>query len=423
MKETIKLACVGCGRRGQSVIKKCFSLMSDVDIVALCDLKAEALEQTKDIIVENGKPVPPVMTADYDEILKNPEIDAIVLMTGWDDRTEMAKKSMLAGKYTAIEVGCCKTLEECYDLIDTYEKTGVPLMMLENGCYERYVLMTLNMRDKGLFGEIAHCTGSYSHYLPKVELFKELHQGADEVKHYRLAHYINGNRESYPTHELGPISKMLKLNRGNRMVSLISVASKAVGLKQYAKDHFGKDSKYANIDYKQGDIVTTLIKCANGETIELRLDTTLPRPYQADNYSVRGTKGMYTEDRRMVFLQGMEEIKEVRSNEEEFYEQYDHPLQREYQSLEEKRGGHSGIDYLVCRGFVESVKRGIEPPIDAYDTVLWLSIGALSEQSIKEGRLVEVPDFTNGKWEHREPPVFSKYSLDMVCEDKETSIY
>lgn len=425
MKEAIKIAYVGCGRRGRNVMKKCFSMMSDVDVVALCDIQAENLEKTKEIIVNNGKPVPPIMTSDYDKILKNPEIDAVILMTGWDDRTAMAKKAMLAGKYTAVEVGCCETLEECFDLIDTYEKTGVPLMMLENCCYDRRELMTLNMREKGLFGEIVHCTGAYAHYLPKEELFHELYNdpNATEVTHYRLAHYINSNRESYPTHELGPISKILNLNRGNRMVSLVSVASKAAGLKQHAKDHFGEDSKYANIDYKQGDIFTTLITCANGETIRLTLDTTLPRPYYSRDYGVRGTKGLYMEERKTIFLDGMEEIKEVVSNEKEYFEKYDHPLQREFQSLKEKRGGHGGMDYLVCRAFVESVKRGTNTPIDAYDTVLWMSIGALSEESIKTGRIVEVPDFTNGKWAHREPPVLGKYCLDVVCDDPETPIY
>ncbi len=425
MKERIKIAYVGCGRRGYGVLKHCFSKMVDVDIVAICDKLEANLEKAKDKIVENGKPAPAMITTSYQEVLDNPEVEAIVLMTGWDERPAMAKQALLAGKYTAVEVGCAATLEDCFDLIDTYEKTGVPLMMLENCCYSRREMMTLNMREQGVFGEIVHCTGAYAHYLNEVELFKELHEDPENkaVTHYRLAHYINGNRENYPTHALGPISKVLNLNRGNRMVSLVSVASKAAGLKQYAKDHFGEDSEYAKIDYKQGDIITTVITCANGETIHLSLDTTLPRPYYSRNYGVRGTKGLYTEERKVGFVEGMEEFKEVTSNEEEFYAKYDHPLHKEYEAMQEKRGGHGGLDWLVCRAFVESVKRGTNTPIDAYDTVLWMAIGALSEESIKTGRAVEVPDFTRGKWEHREPPVLGKYCLDQVCEDPDTKLY
>jgi len=425
MKERIKVAYVGCGRRGYGVLNKCFSQMVDVDIVAICDRFDSCLEKAKNIIVEHGKPAPAMITKEYQDVLDNPEVEAVILMTGWDERPTMAKRALLAGKYTAIEVGCSATLEECYDLIDTYEKTGVPLMMLENCCYGRREMMALNMRDQGVFGEIVHCTGAYAHYLNKVELFKDLHddESNTEVTHYRLKHYIEKNRENYPTHALGPISKVLGLNRGNRMVSLMSVASKAAGLKQYARDNFGEDSKYAKIDYKQGDIITTVITCANGETIHLTLDTTLPRAYYSRNFGVRGTKGLYTEERKMAWVEGMEEIEEVTSNEKEFYEKYDHPIHVEYESLQEKRGGHGGLDWLVCRAFVESVKNGTNTPIDAYDSVLWMAIGALSEESIRTGRSVEVPDFTRGKWEHREPPVLGKYCLDRVCEDPDTKLF
>ena len=425
MKERIKIGYVGCGRRGYGVLKHCFSRMIDVDIVAICDKLEANLEKAKDKIIENGKPAPEMITTNYQDVLDNPEVEAIILMTGWNERPQMAKQALLAGKYTAVEVGCAPTLQDCYDLIETYEKTGVPLMMLENCCYGRREMMALNMREQGAFGEIVHCTGAYAHYLNKVELFKELHENPEskEVTHYRLAHYINGNRENYPTHALGPVSKVLNLNRGNRMVSLISVASKAAGLKQYAKDNFGEDSEYAKIDYKQGDIITTVITCANGETIHLTLDTTLPRPYYSRNFGVRGTKGLYTEERKMGFVEGMEEIEEVKSNEEEFYEKYDHPLHREFEAMKEKRGGHGGMDWLVTRAFVESVKRGTNTPIDAYDTVLWMAIGALSEESIKTGRSVEVPDFTNGKWMNREPDVLGKYCLSQVCDEPETKLF
>ena len=233
-------------------------------------------------------------------------------------------------------------------------------------------------------------------------------------------HYKNKNRENYPTHELGPISKVLGLNRGNRMVSLVSVASKSVGIKDYAASTLGEDNKYAKQDYNQGDVVTTLITCVGGETVMLTLDTTLPRAYYSRNFSVRGTRGMSSEERRVVFLEGMKEG--VSDNEAEMFEKYDHPLHAEYEAIGVKEG-HGGMDWLVCRAFVESVKRGVNTPIDAYDTVSWMAIGPLSEMSIAGGGIpVAVPDFTNGKWNSREPAVEGKYCLDKVCEDRETPI-
>ena len=161
--------------------------------------------------------------------------------------------------------------------------------------------------------------GGYCHYLNEEELFKEMidEPSADKISHYRLQHYIDSNSENYPTHALGPISKWLGINRGNRMVSLCSFASKARSLKQFAEDNFGKENEYANIDYKQGDIVTTVITCENGETIVLTLDTTLPRVNYSRDIGVRGTKGMISEDLKAVFVQGVEH--NVLNNEDEFF--------------------------------------------------------------------------------------------------------
>jgi hypothetical protein len=256
------------------------------------------------------------------------------------------------------------------------------------------------------------------HDLRNEDLFCRI---TEPVPHYRLTEYIHRNCEQYPTHELGPICKVLGINRGNRLMTLSSTASKSRGLSDYAKRNLPADSIYANIDYKQGDIVNTVITCANGETILLTLDTTLPRPYYSRDFTVRGTRGMYTEERKVLFLDGMEENTE--NNEEEMFAKYDHPLHAEYVRLGE-RGGHGGMDWLVCRAFIESVKNGTNTPIDAYDTVTLMSIATLSEMSIQQGGMpVNVPDFTNGKWYRREPAVQSKYSLEEIIEDPSVSIF
>ena len=414
MKEKIKIGYIGVGRRGSGVLRECFSQMKDVEVKTICDLFPERVKLGQEIVQEKGG-YTPAGTGDYHDILNDPEIDAVVIMTGWSGRPALAIESMKAGKYTAIEVGCADTMEECFDLVRTYEETGIPVMMLENCCYGRREMMLYNMVWQGLFGEIVHCTGGYMHYLNNFGLFKDI------GVHYRLPHYIARNRENYPTHELGPLSKLLHINRGNRIVSLSSFASKSRGLKQYAKDNLGTDHELAHTDFKQGDIVTTVLTCDGGETIVLTLDTTLPRAYYSRNIGVRGTKGMSYEDTRVVFLEGMEE--KVRDNEAEFFEKYDHPLHREYEAMG-TRGGHGGMDWLVCRAFVESVKNGTDTPIDAYDTATWLSIGVLSEQSIKQGGMpMEVPDFTHGLWKTDRPIVRSKYCLDEVCEVPEVPIF
>ncbi len=425
MKEKIKVGYIGLGRRGYAVMEPCVSEMKDVEVVAICDLNPEKMEKTRKLLVDKGRPEP-FMTTDYKEVLKIEEIDAVFIMTSWNSRIQLAIESMYAGKYTAIEVGCAFDISECYELVDAYEKTGVPCMMLENCCYGRNEMMALRMIKEGLFGEIVHANGAYHHYLPDCEFFVKDGKGGVITDHYRLAEYKNRCLENYPTHELGPISKCLNINKGNRMLSLVSVASKARGLETYMKDHVPADHPFAGATFKQGDIINTIITCANGETIHLTLDTTLPRAFYSREFTVRGTKGMCEESgagRYTFFLEGMEEGK-VFDNKTEMHEKYDHPLHNEFANAGEK-GGHGGMDWLVTRAFVESVKTETEPPIDVYDTATWLAIGPLSEESInKGGHPVEVPDFTRGKWFRRENEMCQgKYSLDVVVNDPETPIF
>ena len=429
-KEKIKIGWVGVGRRGtgmlNGVVAPMCAEMGDVEVAVLCDKYQPALERGIEILREKGCPQP-IATNNYQDVLANPDIDAIVIMTPWEGRAQMAIQAMRAGKYVGIEVGCAFDLKECYDLVDAYEETGVPVMMLENCCYDRREMMAYNLCEQGLLGEVVHCDGAYGHELPKTELFKENEEG----RHYRIKNYIHRNCEQYPTHELGPISKLLRLNRGNKMLTLSSFASKSGGLKQYAKDHIGEDSPYANMDYKQGDIIDTIITCLNGATIHLRLDTTLPRSYYSRNFTIRGTKGMVSEEGNTVifddmplpYYEGMTDGMKNKNNEEEMFKLYDHPLHREYQAKGTKEG-HGGMDWLVMRAFFESVKNGTNTPIDAYDTALWLSIASLSEASITQGGApVVVPDFTKGKWLNREPVIEGKYCLDKVCVDESVEIY
>ncbi|MBO5221237.1 MAG: Gfo/Idh/MocA family oxidoreductase [Clostridia bacterium] len=418
MKEKIRVGYVGLGRRGCGVLKANFALMPDVDLVYMCDLIPERAQKGCAIVQELGGYSPKAIS-DYHEILADDSIDALIIMTCWSGRPQIAMDAMKAGKYAAIEVGCADSLQECFDLVRVSEETGKPCMMLENCCYARREMMVLNMVKQGLFGEIVHCAGGYMHYLPEEDLYRHILR-EEGHPHYRIDHYIRQNRENYPTHEFGPLSKILGINRGNRILTLSSFASKARALKQYCKDHM-EDPALAEIDYKQGDIVTTVMTCANGETVVLTLDTTAPRPYYSRNFTVRGTLGMSFEDTKVVYLDGMEH--RVRDNEEQFFEKYDHPLYKEYTAMQ-SRGGHGGIDWLVCRAFVEAVKNGTQTPIDVYDTAAWLAIGPLSEASIQQGGAPQqFPDFTNGRWNDREPLVKGKYCLDEVVEDKSVPIY
>lgn len=412
-KRELHLGVVGLGGRGYSLLKDIMCGREGVHILAVCDAYPDRAEAGAAAVKEVNGNTPLVFT-DYKKLLELPEVDTVVVTAAWEAHIPVCIDAMLAGKAVASEVGGAYSVEQCWDLVRTAEQTGMPCMMLENCCYGRDELMVLNMVKKGLFGDIVHCEGGYQH-----DLRSEISFGR-ENRHYRLRNYINRNCENYPTHELGPIAKVLNINRGNRMVSLTSTASCAKGLNDYLKREKGEDYGISNFPFAQGDVVNTVIKCAHGETIHLVLDTTLPR-YYSRNFTVRGTRGMFREENRSVFLDGVHNKYDfdwtpMWNNVEEYREEYDHPIWKKFLN-DGVRGGHGGMDTLVFDAFFGALMEGKPMPIDVYDMAAWMCITALSEQSIALGSApVAIPDFTDGAWLYREEEPDWTYALSKICE-------
>ena len=413
MKDQIRLGVIGLSGRGFGLITTVLRT-EGIQIAAVCDWY-EDRRQRAVREVEKAAGNTPFSTENYRDVLAMEEIDAVIVPTSWADHVNVAIDAMKAGKYVATEVGGAYSVEDCWELVRTHEATGVPCMMLENCCYGREELMVLNMVKKGLFGEVVHCEGGYHH-----DLREEIANGR-ENRHYRLINYMHRNCENYPTHELGPIAKILDINRGNRMLSLVSMASKASGLHEYIRKEKGEGYDLAEYPFAQGDVVTTIVKCAHGETITLTLDTTLPRAYSR-GFQVHGTKATYLEDNNTLFLDGIHNAyefkwKEQWNNTEQLRKEYDHPIWQTYTPDEE--AGHGGMDMLVLEAFFDSVRRKVQTPIDVYDMASWMSITALSEQSIAMGGMpAAIPDFTNGRWLSREEAPEGPYCLAKICEYK-----
>lgn len=412
MEIIIKVAVIGLGQRGMQLIEPMLK-MNDVQIIAVCDAYDDRAEHACKTVADAGFDEP-FHTCNYKEILALESLDAVVIATSWERHIEIAVEAMRKGIFTAMEVGGTYNLQECFDLVQAQEETGTPFFFLENCCYGQRELMCLNMARQGVFGEIVHCDGAYRH-----DLRNEVSYGR-ENRHYRLSHYKEHNCENYPTHDLGPIAKILGINRGNRMLRLVSVASKSRGLHEYIREHKADDEELMNTQFKQGDIVTTVITCENGETITLTLDTTLPRIYSR-NFTVHGTKGMYQEDGDYVFLEkdiegDVSEIdmnpQKIWKNADKYAEDYDNDLWK-HKSKGMLESGHGGMDYLVLRSMINAIKGETLPAIDVYDAASWMCITALSEKSIENGNIpVEIPDFTNGKYKNRKDKSTGKYALD-----------
>ena len=391
--EKLKIGVIGLGGRGQSMTRV-LAHMKDVEILAVCD-EYKDRAQAGGRIAQKDKPL---VTTDYHEVLNIPDIRAIMIFTSWESHIPLAIEAMKAGKDVGMEVGGAYALQDCFDLVQTAEETKKQCMMLENCCYGRYELMVKKLVDDGKFGTVVHCEGGYCHDLRREVAF------GDENRHYRLRNYLSRNCENYPTHELGPIAKVLKINDGNRMVSLTSTASKACGLHEYFLKKRPDDKELVNAEVKQGDVISTTIKCENGETITLTLNTTLPCVYSR-KFTVYGTQGFYREDGDVLVVEGSKPrgfIRgEMKMRGKHQVRRYEHPIWKAYRK-ERKKGGHGGIDYLVLRAFVTGLLENRYLPIDVYDTAAWMAITPLSEESIKNGSApVEIPDFTHGMYKNR----------------------
>ncbi|MBE7054871.1 MAG: gfo/Idh/MocA family oxidoreductase [Ruminococcaceae bacterium] len=415
----LKIALIGLGQRGRGLLNNIVN-MDDIEIVAVCDEYADRNEDTAKFIQEKMGNTPITSTNSRD-IISIKGIEAVVISAAWEAHVDLAVSAMRAGIYVGLEVGGGYDVEDCWRLVRTSEETGIPCMMLENCCYGQNEMMCLNLAKKGIFGEIVHCDGGYRH-----DLCNEILSG-NEIRHYRLRNYMLRNCDNYPTHQLGPICKLLNINNGNRMVSLVSVASKSVGLQSRALETRGADDTLSNTRFIQGDVVTTIIRCAGGETIKLTLDTTLPRPYSR-GFVVCGTKGCFEEANQSLFLEENDAEKYEKDdfdwskswgNVKEYAKTYDHPLWKRYQE-EGVKEGHGGMDWLVLRAFFESAAAKIDPPIDVYDAAAWMSISTLSEDSIAMGGLpVAIPDFTRGKWVNPKPKKYIEdYRLDIIPDIK-----
>ena len=413
IKDNVNIGFIGTGLRGQWLLDLA-SKRDDVTIPAICDIDNHMIDRTLKILNRNNKEEPTIYKdgdEDFLNLLKRDDLDAVIIATPWEWHHPMAVSAMKEGKHVGIEVPAAITVEDCWDLVDTSEKTGMECMILENVCYYRPVMALLNMVRQGVFGELLHCQCGYQHDLREVKFndgkqaygggveFGE--KGFSEAK-WRTQHSVDRNGDLYPTHGVGPISTMLDINRGNKFNHLTSTATKSRGLHNYIVKHGGKDHPNAKIEFNLGDIVTTVIKCQNGESVVVSHDTNSPRPYSL-NFRVQGTNGIWMGDNYSIYLEDKSPNPHEWEPFDPYLKKYDHSLWKKFEN-DADGAGHGGIDFFIVRAFVESIKRGIKPPIDVYDAVSMSVISPLSEKSISNGSTsVEFPDFTRGKWKTNKP--------------------
>jgi len=396
----VRVAFIGVGNRGYAAVRRYVNL-EDVEIKALCDLKGELVERSQKFITE--KQLPPaheyVGEETWKEVCERDDIDLVYICTDWLDHTPIAVYAMEQGKHVAIEVPAATTIDECWQLVDTAEKTRRHCMMLENCCYDFFELNTLNMAQKGVFGEIVHGEGAYIH---------DLRSQLDSQKSWRTKFYENYNGNPYPTHGFGPICQVMNIHRGDKMNYLVSVSSEQFGITAYLKDKFGTTSPEAAKHYELGDMNTTIIKTQKGKTIMVQHDVTSPRPYSR-LHTISGTKG-FAQKYPVEGIALGPESHQFKGKEEfdQLMEEYKHPFIQEIGEVAKRVGGHGGMDFIMDYRLIYCLKNGLPLDQDVYDAAEWSSLVELSKISVQSGGIpVKIPDFTRGDWNQLKGLTFS----------------
>lgn len=421
----VRVGFIGLGMRGPNAVQR-FTNLEGVEIKAICDMEQYNLDRVQGFLARADFPKADEYISEDGEAWKalceRPDIDLVYICTNWVNHTPMALYAMEQGKHVAIEVPAAMTLDECWALVDTAERTRRHCMMLENCCYDFFEMATLNMAQQGLFGDIVHVEGAYLHDLRELSFNPRLSEGTayqpgvgliitnedGKSRPFRPSGYYGFWRldynavhtgNPYPTHGLGPVAQILGLHRGDKMNYLVSLSSDQKGITAYAKERFGEDSPEAKREYKLGDMNTTLIYTEKGRSMMIQHDVTSPRPYSR-LHTVSGTKG-FAQKYPVLTIAIEPDGHEPLSGEalEAFIAEWEHPITKAMGEKARKVGGHGGMDFIMDYRLVYCLQNGLPLDQDVYDAAEWSCIAPLSELSVANGSApVEIPDFTRGAW-------------------------
>lgn len=400
----VRVAMVGLGSRGFGALMR-LSLIPGIEITALCEIDADKIAKSQKLLAEKGfeRAKEYLGPESYKRLADDGVADVFYNSTPRDLHTELNVGAMKRGMHVLTEVPSGRTVEECWETVETCEKQRVHCMMLENCCYGEFEMLALNLVHQGILGEIVQCDGAYIHDQRKMQF-------EGDAVGWRLKDTIEKFGNFYPTHGLGPLCKCLGINRGDAFDFLVSMNSASPSFEAMANSK-PKGSAFDGLSFNRGDVNFTLLRTKKGRIISLQHNVATPRPYDRVNQLV-GTKGIMRGIDGSGFKVAFErELCDGGAHEffsaekaEEVRQTYRHPLWKAAGEIAKKVGGHGGMDFLMDIRWAYCLQNGLPLDSDVYDLAAWSSLVDLTARSVKSGsRPVDVPDFTRGAWKTAAP--------------------
>jgi predicted dehydrogenase len=397
--EKVKVGIIGMGNRGKTLIQMFDWLITNgkAEITALSDLVEANVQYGLDYLEKRQKRVPRTYVGDenaWQGMARQEDVDLLVIATPWRWHTPMSVYGMENGKHVASEVPIAYTLDDCWKIVDTAEKTRRHCIMIENCCYNSEELWVLNMVQEGVFGELTHAECAYLHDLRALMFSDTYYQGQ-----WRINHHVDRNGNFYTTHGIGPVSMYMDIGRGDTFQRMTSMSSQEASLSAAAEKTGAPYKSFAC-----GDVNTTLIQTAKGKSIMLQFDVHTGRPYSRINQLV-GTKAVHEGYPSRLYidpekLEGWGHRWLDEEKYKEYREKYEHPMIGKLKSISESyKQGHGGMDFVMIYRLIDCLNKGLPLDLNVYDAAMWSALTPLSELSVaKKNKTLPFPDFTGDTW-------------------------
>lgn len=395
----VRVGFIGVGMRGRAAVER-FMYLEGVEVKAFCDMYPQNIEHCQSVLKQRGKSKATeyLGTDAWKQLCSRDDIDLVYICTDWLTHTPMAVYAMEKGKHVAVEVPAATTVEECWQLVNTAEKTRRHCIMLENCCYDFFELATLNMAQQGLFGNVIYGEGAYIHDMNDFLISGNI-KSKESHDSWRQKYNVKHTGNPYPTHGLGPICQIMNIHRGDKLNFLVSLSTNQFGLTEASKEKYKADSPQANQKYMMGDMNVSLIKTEKGKLIMVQHDITSPRPYSRIHL-LSGTKGYAQKwPVEQIALKPNAHDPMPKADMDSLLALYEHPFSKEIGEKARKVGGHGGMDFIMDYRLIYCLQNGLPLDMDVYDAAEWSCLVELCEKSVlNNGAPVEIPDFTRGAW-------------------------